>query len=77
MRRLHVGTNDPRSSNAVTARDVNQASAAVLTSAGESMIGKSVKRFSDKIMLNQTAKARWTIHPNLFALQSSQISRPH
>ncbi len=31
MRRLHVGTNDPRSSNAVTARDVNQASAAVLT----------------------------------------------
>jgi len=30
MRRLHVGTNDPRSSKAVTGRDVNQASAAVL-----------------------------------------------
>ena len=30
MRRLYVGANEPRSSKVVTARDVNQASAAVL-----------------------------------------------
>jgi hypothetical protein len=68
MRRLHVGTNDPRSSNAVTARDVNQASAAVLTSWRREHDPQSVKRFSEKIMLNQRAKARWTIHPNRIAI---------
>jgi len=59
MRRLYVGANEPRLGNVVTARDVNQASAAVLARLGaQSMIRRSVKRFSEKIMLNQRAKAR-------------------
>ncbi len=57
MRRLYVGANEPRLGNVVTARDVNQASAAVLARLGaQSMTRKSVKRFSEKIMLNQRAK---------------------